>query len=470
LISVVRAHLDVSPPATAAELSLATGLRAPAIRSALARLEHEGSAMRVPVAGGEDDEPAERYCARRLLARAFAASRDQRRRGIEAVPAQTFVRFLLEWQHVAPGTGLQGPGGLAEVVEQLQGFEAPIGAFEESILPKRVGSYQASLLDGLCLSGEITWGRLTPRQGDTRDNGDAVPARRPGAAPSRSTPVSLMRREDLGWLLRAVRGGSEPVEPAVGAAQEVVDALRERGALFFHDLSTQTGRLPGDVAEAVWDGVARGLVTADGFQAVRSLLSGRYRAAEGGSSAGRWSRPDRPGSRRPGVPARSLRPALSGGRWSLIASPAGAELDADELAEAVAGQLLLRWGVIVRELMARESFSLPWRDVLFALRRFEARGVALGGRFVAGFAGEQFALPEAADHLRAVQRRKPDGTLVTLSAADPLNIAGILTAGPRIPAVRQSRIELLDGVPVRPDASASAPPPRLRELEHAPSA
>jgi ATP-dependent Lhr-like helicase len=222
------------------------------------------------------------------------------------------------------------------------------------------------------------------------------------------------------------------------------------------------------VAEAVWDGVARGLVTADGFQAVRSLLSGRYRASAAGGGGGRGSRFERPGSRRPGVPARSLRPALSGGRWSLIAAPAVADMDAHELAEAVAGQLLLRWGVVVRELLARESFSLPWRDVLFALRRFEARGVALGGRFVAGFAGEQFALPEAADHLRAVQRHKPDGTVVTLSAADPLNIAGILTAGPRIPALRQSRIELLDGVPVTPHAAAETRPPRLREL--APSA
>jgi ATP-dependent Lhr-like helicase len=224
------------------------------------------------------------------------------------------------------------------------------------------------------------------------------------------------------------------------------------------------------VAEAVWDGVARGLVTADGFQAVRSLLSGRYRSSAAGGGvgpAGRGSRFVRPGSRRPGVPARSLRPALSGGRWSLIDAPAGAEMDADELAEAVAGQLLLRWGVVVRELLARESFSLPWRDVLFALRRFEARGVALGGRFVAGFAGEQFALPEAAEHLRAVQRRKSDGTLVTLSAADPLNIAGILTAGPRIPALRQTRIELLDGVPVTEDAAEAAP--RLRVLEHVPS-
>ena len=325
------------------------------------------------------------------------------------------------------------------MVEQLQGFEAPIGAFEESVLPKRVGSYQASLLDGLCLSGEVTWGRLTLRPGDGRDNGGGAQVRRPRSGASlRSTPVSLTRRDDLGWLLRGVRGGGEPVEASVGAAQEVVEALRTRGALFFHDLCVVTGRLPGDVAEAVWDGVARGLVTADGLRRPcapsRRVVTRRRE----------WTRTRIP--LRAGRPAddRGCRRARSGRRCPEAAGlssplpPAPSWTRTSHFAEAVAGQLLLRWGVVVlRELMARESFSLPWRDVLFALRRFEARGVALGGRFVAGLAGEQFALPEAAEQLRAVQRRKPDGTLVTLSAADPLNIAGIVTAGPRIPALRQ---------------------------------
>jgi ATP-dependent Lhr-like helicase len=142
-----------------------------------------------------------------------------------------------------------------------------------------------------------------------------------------------------------------------------------------------------------------------------------------------------------------VRPALSGGRWSLLGPQEPPDFDPDELAEAMAGQLLARWGVIFRDLLVREQMALPWRDVLFALRRLEARGLVRGGRYVTGFAGEQFALPEAVEELRTVHRSRPDGTTVTISAADPLNLAGIVTPGPRVPALRTTRLTLRDGVP-----------------------
>jgi ATP-dependent Lhr-like helicase len=224
---------------------------------------------------------------------------------------------------------------------------------------------------------------------------------------------------------------------------EVLDHLSRAGALFFSDLCTATGRLPTEVAEALWEGVTRGMVTSDGFAAVRVLLGGRYRSSAG-SPTGRY------GTRRFG---RALSngprpsPTLAGGRWSMLRALPPETCEPDELAEAVAAQLLERWGVVVRELYAREPFGIAWRDVLWALRRFEARGIVRGGRFVAGLIGEQFALPEALEQLRGVASREPSGVAIRLCATDPLNLTGILVPGPRIPAVRGRFITLRDGVP-----------------------
>jgi ATP-dependent Lhr-like helicase len=257
--------------------------------------------------------------------------------------------------------------------------------------------------------------------------------------------VALVRRDDLAWLLAAARMGAHPEAPGLGAASEVLEALGEGGALFFADLCARTGRLATEVAEALWDAVARGLVTADGFAAVRTLLAGRYRET---------ARHGRPGNRRPlrAIPrrqpgGRAVPPALAGGRWSLLDAPDPDEFEPDELAEAVAVQLLSRWGVVFRELARREPVALPWRDVLFALRRLEARGVARGGRFVAGPLGEQFATPEALLALRRAADAPADGTTITISATDPLNLTGVLLPGARVPARRGDRIVLIDGVP-----------------------
>ena len=354
------------------------------------------------------------------------------------------MRFLLEWQHVAPRTRLAGLDGLAEAIGQLQGMEAPVAAWEESLLPGRVIGYQAALLDELCAHGEIAWGRPSLKATDP----EKAP-RRASATPSRATPITIARRDDLAWLLAAARGETLPLGPDAGAAAEVLEALGDRGALFFADLCDATGRLPTEIAEALWEGVARGLITADGFRAVRALLNGRYRSVESRPDRGR---PGGPGRARPGFARPRPRsagahvpPALAGGRWSRLAAALPSDFVPDELAEAVAMQLLTRWGVVFRDLALRESLSISWRDVLWALRRLEARGIARGGRYVAGVSGEQYGLPEAVDQLRAIGRREHDATIVRIGAADPLNLTGILLPGPRIPAVRGHEIVLRDG-------------------------
>ena len=243
--------------------------------------------------------------------------------------------------------------------------------------------------------------------------------------------------------MAAARVDGEAERPGAGAVAEILELLERDGALFFSDLCGLTGRMPTEIAEGLWDAVSRGLVTADGFAAVRVLLAGRYRAAVDRS-------PSRYATRRLGraIPGhRTISPTLAGGRWSILRAAAVGGFVPDELAEATATQLLLRWGVALRELYVRESFTVPWRDVLWALRRFEARGLVRGGRFVAGPVGEQFALPDALERLHEIAATPPAGTEIRIAATDPLNLTGILIPGPRIPAVRGRFIILRDGVP-----------------------
>ena len=349
----------------------------------MARLEAEGFAFR----GRFDPRlgDVEHWCARRLLARIHSYTQTRLRREIEPVSAQDFMRFLLSWHHVAPGTQREGRMGVLSVVDQLQGFEIPAGAWEESILPARVDEYQSRWLEDLCLSGELAWGRLSIRPSDLEPT-----SRRGASTPSRATPITFAVREDLPWLLRAVRGDGTPAAPSHGAAADLLAEPDARGALFHSELRALTGRLPVEVEEGLWDLVARGLVTSDGFQAVRSLWSARevWRRRHRRDVRGRLGTRRRAGLREGGE-----------GRWALLPRDVPAE-DPDHLAEAVAAQLLARWGVVFWDLTGRETLSVPWRDVHWALRRLEARGLVRGGRFVTGFTGEQFALPEAVEELR----------------------------------------------------------------------
>jgi ATP-dependent helicase Lhr and Lhr-like helicase len=422
--AILRGLLEVSGPMTALTLAEMTGLGPTEVAVGLAMLEGDGSAIRGHFDAGID---ADQWCARRLLVRIHSYTQQRLRQEIEPVTAQDFMRFLLRWQRVAPGTQREGRAGVAATIAQLQGFEIPAGVWEESVLPSRVSGYRSAWLDELCMSGEVAWARLK-----VRDDPDAASAQRSSASASRATPVTLVMRSDLPWLLQSVRGEAQPLEPTSGATLDVLDALREHGALFTSDIVTLSHRLPSEVETALWDGVARGLLTADGFSAVRRLLVSRRLG-------------------RSQLHRRGLRHGVSGyasgeGRWSLVPR-LSSSAERDALAEAIAEQLLVRWGVVFRDVVARETIVMPWRDVLWALRRMEARGTARGGRFVTGFAGEQYALPEAIDQLRSVRRRERSSEMVRVSATDPLNLAGILLPGPRVTSVRTNNVTFEDGLP-----------------------
>jgi ATP-dependent helicase Lhr and Lhr-like helicase len=434
---MLRGHLDCRGPSTATELAQATGLPESGIVIALARLEAEGFALRGRFRPGSiTSDRDEEFCARRLLARIHSYTRQRQRREIEPVTARDFVRFLLRWQHLVPGTRAEGRLGVVSVIEQLQGYELAAGAWENAVLAARVDGYRREWLDEACLSGEVTWGRLSVRESEP----DPAP-RRGGLVPSRATPITLAIRDDLPWLLRAARGDLAPAEPGPGRTRDVLGALRQHGALFRPDLGVITGRLPSEVEEALWDGVARGLVTADGFRAVRSLLRRSPR-----------SRPSGLGGLRRG---RTGAGAGSAGRWSLLPGPS-LDADRDELAEAVAEQLAVRWGVVFHDLAARENLALPWREILWAFRRMEARGTIRGGRFVAGFSGEQFAHPDALDVLRTVRKQRLTGEPLQISAADPLNLTSIVLPGPRIPAIPANTVTYIDGAVAPAGTTASA--------------
>ncbi len=419
--AVLRGHLEVAGVTTADELARATTLSPGQVAAGLADLEQEGFALQGRY---RSDTAGTEWVARRLLARMHAYSRRSRRQAVEPVTAQDFMRFLLRWQHVAPDTQLSGEAGLVAVLEQLQGFEAAAVSWEPAIFSTRLRSYQPAWLDRLCHNGDVAWLRLTPR---ARQDADA-----PAAAPSKATPIAVVFRADLPWLLAAARVATEVIEPTVGATAEVLEVLRERGACFAAELSTATRRLADDVERGLWEGVARGLIMSDGFGAIRAKVSG---------------------ARRPPRPMRFHRSrgssgatSASVGRWSLVPSADG-DLDSHEVAEAVAEQLLQRWGVVFRDLAVRDDLRLPWREIQWALRRLEDRGLVRGGRFVAGFGGEQYALAAAVEQLSDVRKQPRTAERVVVNATDPLNLVGSIVPGETVPAVRTNTVTYVDGLP-----------------------
>jgi ATP-dependent Lhr-like helicase len=392
-------------------------------RTAMAALEAQGYAIALPDG---------RWCARHLLVRCHHLAKQRRRRRVEPVALADYVDFLCEWQRVEPSSRFEGRPGVLAAVEQLQGIELPAGDWEAHVLPARVAHYDPAWLDELCLAGEVAWARLTPRPDDD-------PERRGAATPSAATPLALVRRDDLGWLLRAVRLGESPAPPPHGPSRDLLEVLERDGAQFRAGLAAASSRLPVEVDEGLWDLVARGIASADAFSAVRSLLDARsrFRARQRRLPTARLARAPRRAQAGTGV---------GEGRWSLLASPAGAPegVELEELAERVAVQLLVRWGVVAYELSARESVRVPWRHVVWALRRLEARGEVVGGRFVFGMSGEQYATTEAAAML-AARRGGRRGRDVTLSGSDPINLTGTVLPGPRVPAVRHRRVVVAGG-------------------------
>ena len=421
VLELVRGRVECSGPFTASELAQHLMLPPSAVLQAVLRLEGEGLVLRGrfrPSAAGV--EAADEFCDRRILARIHRGTIGRLRQEIEPVPVASFIRFLLEWQHVTPSNHVVSEGGLLEIIDQLQGFEAAAAAWESALLPARMASYAPAMLDALCFGGDVVWGRFARRESP---NGLS-------AGLSRHGPITIALREDLPWLLD--RASADEGEPSLsGAAQEVLEYLTDHGASFLPDIVAGVRRLPSEVEDALWQLVSSGRVTADGFGALRGLISGVAKRAQ---RATRYRRRPR------------LR--LHSSRWALLRGGA----PPDDPLEARAGQLLRRYGVVVRELLAREPMAPPWSLLLRVYRRAEARGEVRGGRFIAGLVGEQFALPESVEALRAVHKREATGEVLRLSACDPLNLVGILTPGARVPAVVGNQVAYRDGVPVEIEA------------------
>jgi ATP-dependent Lhr-like helicase len=400
-----------------------------------------------------DDE----WCERRLLARIHRYTVKRLRAEIEPIEARDFLRFLFEWQRVTPEGRMEGPDAVGAILGQLEGFEAPASAWETEILPSRISEYEPAWLDEQCLAGRFVWTRLAHRSTSAR-KGDGER----GAAPVRSTPIALLARRNI-RVWSSLSGPPDTSGLSV-KARMVSEYIQTHGASFFDEIADSVGLLPSQAEEALAELVALGIVNSDSFGGLRALLvpSERRRPAAGGrrrrrislfgmDAAGRWAL-----IRRPVVESASLAASEAGGRAAAAdrsAATAAARLNAriedDETIEHVARTLLRRWGVVFWRLLAREADWLPpWRDLLMCFRRLEARGEIRGGRFIAGFTGEQYAAPEAIGLLRDTRRKPNSQSYVSLSAADPLNLVGIVTPGARLPALSSNRVLYRDGVPI----------------------
>ncbi len=425
LAEMVRGRLAISGPTTAAALAVGFAVADSDVEAALARVEMSGAAMRGAFTAAVVGLPAGlQWCDRVILARIHRRTLDRLRREIEPVSAADLMRFLLSWQHLRPSTQLHGREGLREIVAQLQGFEAAAGAWEREILPARLSEYDPAWLDDLCLAGELTWGRLAARPDGT-------------AIPSRASAIGLCERRSLSWLLAPRDGITD--EELSDKAREVLEHLQRCGASFTEDILGGVRRLRVEVEEGLWELVAAGRITCDGFSGLRALLPAAPHRGGGGARHRFYSRFTKRHAPRSGA-----------GRWALLSAPTPPTED-DRL-EALARQLLRRYGVVFRDVLARENHAPPWWELLRVYRRLEMRGEIRGGRLIAGFVGEQFALPEAVEALRAMRRQPPSGETVRLSACDPLNLVGIITPGPRVPATLANTVAFRDGVPTSTDA------------------
>ena len=436
LRELVRGRMEISGPATITQLSEFFEVKAPEIEAALLALESEGFVLRGRF---RPDAQSLEWCDRRLLARIHRLTINRLRAEIQPVSIAEFQRFLLAWQRVDEEHRAQGPGGLEAVLELLDGYQLQAGAWEPDVLALRVKDYQPEWLDRLCLMGRVGWGRLTPPQSEnSRVSG-----------PIRSSPVSLFLRENLEtWLRLSQPSTRSDLAPDT---RQVLETLSRHGAMFFGELVGRLkGVLPSRVEQALSELAALSWVTSDSFEGLRALLLPQEKRLPLNSA-----------------PRRSRHKAVSSvelaGRWSLLRAFAassnnggpsdpdghlnGAEAR-DAGIEAFARALLRRYGVVFRRLLEREALNVSWYELGRVYRRLEACGEIRGGYFVSGISGEQFALPEAISQLRSIRKQPAQGRLITLSGADPLNLAGILTPGPRVAGFGSNRILLRDGVPI----------------------
>ena len=362
-----------------------------------------------------------------MLARIHRLTVGELRKQVQPVTPAQFMRWLLRWQHAALGTQLAGERGTLEILRQLQGFEAPANSWEHRILRQRVTSYAPQVLDQLCLTGAVGWGRLSPHPATL----EAVTSGGRRVIPTSVAPIAFFVRDDADWMAARRGQDGQQAQGLSAAAREVHAFLRERGASFFPDIVRGSGRLKAEVETGLWELVTAGLITADGFDNLRALIDPKRRSGHG--------------------TGRSARPRHSSGRWSLLYVDGPAErgsdrsADHDRALEAICNVLLRRYGMVCREVLARESILPPWRELVGMLRRLEGRGEVRGGRFVTDFLGEQFALPVAVDSLRAARREPAGGEIVTVSAADPLNLIGIVVPGDRVAANSGAFVTFRDG-------------------------
>lgn len=418
LRELLRSRLEGLGPITVDELAAPLGIAASEVDVALLALEQQGYVMRGVFTPQALETGETEWCERRRLARIHRYTRDRKRAEFAPVPPAALMRFLFSWQGLAGGEQREGPVALEAVLSQLEGFPVAASAWESEILPARVRWYEPHWLDQLCATGRIIWQRLPGTSTDARKS-----------APVRATPIVLLRREHAQHWQSAP--DSDP--DLSGAARDVLEALRTHGASFFVDLVADTRRLRSEVESALGELVSHGLVTADGFAGLRALV------APAEIKARRL--------RRGGLRA-AFENLEGAGRWSLVRARRHEqdERDGEEI-EYIARVLLKRYGVVFRKLLEREPQLPPWRELFYVLRRMEARGEIRGGRFVSGFAGEQFALPEAAASLMR-HREDRDGALVAVSGSDPLNLTGLIVPGERVPALPGNRILFRAGVPV----------------------
>jgi ATP-dependent Lhr-like helicase len=461
-LSLVTGWMSHLGPVTAMQLGEILGMAASEISNALLRMEASGTVLRgnfsgsaaelrsagQPRAAVPTQATETEWCERRLLARIHRLTVATLRKQIEPVTAAQFMQWLLNWQHVAPGTQVSGERGTLEVLRQLQGFEIPANAWERQVLARRIVDYDPKWLDQLCLTGAVGWGRLSPHpatldysnasRGTETQPGEAPRQRR--VIPTSVAPITFFIREDADWMTPRHPGAEQGAKTGLDnglshGAQIVLDFLRQRGASFFADIVRGTEKLKAEIETALWELVAAGLVTADGFDNLRSLIDPKRRAGQGSG--------------------RTMRPRHNAGRWALLHTDEVVERP--RAVEAACWMLLRRYGLVVRDVLAREANLPPWRELLAGFRRLEDRGEIRGGRFVDGFLGEQFALPVAVDSVRAMRKLDPASGMITLSAADPLNLVGILVPGERAPAISGNSVTFRDGraIPVAAVAAAS---------------
>ncbi|MFC6646641.1 DEAD/DEAH box helicase [Granulicella cerasi] len=480
-LALTQGWLQMLGPVTASSLGARLHLAPRSLHQAFLAMELQGLAMRgvFEHPRPSDEEPMRiEWCERRILQRIHRLTLRSLREQIEPVTAQVFMRWLLDWQHIASEEQLSGEEGVLAVLEQLEGFEAPACEWERNILPRRVKDYDPRFLDNLCLAGIVGWGRFSPHPAWTEEAGNA-PRR---VIPTSAAPITFYLRESAEWLPEALAAKSineELLARSLSAeAQQMRALLAERGAAFSADLQQASGLTKQQVMSGLWELATAGLASADGFDPLRAMMDPRRKSmaveqksavslrkrAAARTTTGRWSLLFAPVVEVMKATRRSLEAADDEQRATMIAKAKQHEAALD----AQARILLCRYGVLFRDLLARESNAPKWRDLVPVLRRLEARGEIRGGRFVSGAFGEQFALPEAVDALRAARRKheaRKDEEAMTICAADPLNLVDVIVPGVREAAIPGREVSLQNGMPPQPEVEAVAiAKPRRRSL------